>query len=86
MAVTSILGTFTLSNPMPAFEFLDVILIFYGFWTLVITFVKPNWYWNGKRMKDRREILGDQRTSTMYYVLGAIMLAVGLAGRLGFLG
>lgn len=67
-------------------QILDIILIVYGASTLLFTFLKPDWYWNGRRMAQRRKIMGENRVSTMYYILGAFMLGVGLMGRLGYLG
>jgi hypothetical protein len=34
----------------------------------------------------RRSTMGDEKVSTIYYGIAVIMLAVGLLGRLGFLG
>lgn len=64
---------------------LDVIIIFYGLGILIVNFVKPDWYWNYGRMKRRRELIGDEKTSRMYYVIGAVMLAVGIMMRSGAL-
>ena len=71
---------------MTMFDILDYILIAWGIALLITNFLKPGWYWENKRMKLRRESMGDERVSTIYYGLAAVMLAIGLLGRLGFLG
>ena len=70
---------------MTLFELIDYLLLAWGTLILVTNFLKPNWYWNSKRMKLRRETMGDERVSTVYYGLAAIMIAIGLLGRFGYL-
>lgn len=64
---------------------IDVIIIFYGLAILIINFVKPDWYWKGKMMQRRRDLIGDEKTSRMYYITGAIMIGVGIMMRAGYL-
>ena len=71
---------------MTMFDILDYILIVWGFALLITNFLKPNWYWENERMKLRRESMGEERVSTVYYGLSAIMIAIGLLGRLGLFG
>jgi hypothetical protein len=71
---------------MTMFELLDYVLIVWGIGLLITNFFKPSWYWNGTRMKTRRESMGDEKVSNVYYGLAAIMLAIGLLGRLGVFG
>jgi hypothetical protein len=71
---------------MTIFALIDVVLIVWGASMLITNFIKPNWYWNSPRMQMRRSTMGDEKVSTIYYGIAVIMLAVGLLGRLGFLG
>ena len=65
---------------------LDLIFILYGCFILTLIFLKPDWYWNAPRMRRRRALLGDGRTSNLYYFMGGLLLTLGLLGQAGYLG
>lgn len=64
---------------------LDFVLLIWGSVILITNFLKPAWYWESARMKLRRETMGDDRISLIYYGLGGIMVTIGVLGRLGYL-
>lgn len=71
---------------MTLFDILDYVLIVWGIGLLIVNFLKPGWYWESERMKLRRESMGDEKVSRVYYGFAAIMLAIGLLGRMGLFG
>jgi hypothetical protein len=65
-------------------DYVDIALMMYGFLTLMLIFTKPAWFWDSVRMQQRRAIMGDTKTSYMYYGMSAVMLIVAIASRMGF--
>ncbi|MCA9931649.1 MAG: hypothetical protein KC419_24370 [Anaerolineales bacterium] len=61
-------------------ELLDIIIIGAGVYTLLGVFLKFDFFWNRGRILRTRQIIGDQRTATMYLVVGLILLGVGIWG------
>lgn len=64
---------------------LDVILIIFGLFTLVGVIVKPSFYWERGRIQRTRQIIGDKNTAILYYIIGGVMLVVGVMGMMGVL-
>lgn len=62
------------------FDLLSIILILFGLFTLYGIHFKPDFYWERGRIRRTREIIGDRRTSILYYVVGLLMLVVGIWG------
>ncbi|MCP5096458.1 MAG: hypothetical protein GY943_12970 [Chloroflexi bacterium] len=59
---------------------IDIVLILFGMFTLYGVATKPDFYWNSRRIARTRQMIGDERTSTMYIVVGILMLGVGVWG------
>ncbi|MBE2198515.1 MAG: hypothetical protein IAE79_07895 [Anaerolinea sp.] len=62
---------------------LDIILIIFGLFTLFGVVARPGFYWERGRIRRTREIIGDKNTAIMYFVMGSIMLVIGVVGFLG---
>ena len=62
---------------------IDMILIVFDLFTLFGLIVKPGFYWERGRIRRTRQVIGDKNTAIMYYIIGGIMLAVGIMGMMG---
>lgn len=56
---------------------LNSIILAYGIYTLFGILVKPNFYWESKRLQMRRARVGDQTVVRMYFFLGILMIGLG---------
>ena len=56
---------------------LNTIILVYGIYTLFGILVKPNFYWESKRLQMRRERVGDQSVVRIYLVLAIFMIGLG---------
>jgi hypothetical protein len=65
------------------FDWLNTLFILFGLYTVLGMLLRPDFYWNRRRMRQARQLLGDTRTRILYMALGAIALVVGVAGTLG---
>lgn len=65
---------------MSIINIVDSLLIGLGLFLIYANLVKPDFYWNSRRIKMRREYLGDRNTVVMYSVIGAIFIMVGVWG------
>ena len=59
-------------------QLINLIAIVVGIYCLFGVIVQPALFWDSKRMKHRREYMGEQKTRIMYGTLGVILLLVGL--------
>jgi hypothetical protein len=62
------------------FGIIDIVLVLFGAFTVYGAMAKPDFYWNSRRIARTRQIIGEQRTVTMYIIVGVVMLAVGFWG------
>nr|WP_321328655.1 hypothetical protein [uncultured Ilyobacter sp.] len=60
--------------------FLFVVL---GIFTLVCTFYKPSFYWESRKAKSMRKLIGDNGTVVLYYLIGLSVSIIGILGALG---
>jgi hypothetical protein len=65
---------------MTLVNIIDILLIGLGLFLIYVNLVKPDFYWNSRRIKMRRDYLGDRNTIVMYIVIGVIFIAVGMWG------
>ena len=56
---------------------IDGIILLYGLYTLFGILVKPDFYWESKRLQMRRERVGDQTVVRMYLILAVFMIGLG---------
>ncbi|MEM7111349.1 MAG: hypothetical protein AAF614_02885 [Chloroflexota bacterium] len=56
---------------------IDGIILLYGLYTLFGILVKPDFYWESKRLQMRRERVGDQTVVRMYLFLAVLMIGLG---------
>lgn len=54
-----------------------IILLVVGVFTLVMTIKKPDFYWESRKAKNLRWILGDKWTTIFYIALACFMLFFG---------
>lgn len=62
-------------------KFLMILIV--GILTFLLTFFKPNFYWNSRKAKRARAIFGDFITQIIYYTLSIILSFIGIIGTLG---
>ncbi len=62
---------------------IDLLLLGSGLFILIALIIKPNFFWENRGMKRRREMIGDKPTVVMYVATAVIMIAVSLWGTLG---
>lgn len=55
-----------------------IALILVGLLTLILTIIKPNFYWNSRKAVRARRIFGDTVASIIYLVLGVIIIVIGV--------
>ncbi len=65
---------------MSIINIVDSLLIGLGLFLVYANLFKPDFYWNSRRIKMRRQYLGDRNTVVMYSVIGAIFIMVGAWG------
>ena len=65
---------------MSVINFVDTLLIGLGLFLVYVNLFKPDFYWNSRRIKMRRQYLGDRNTVLMYSVIGVIFIMVGAWG------
>lgn len=65
---------------MSIINFVDTLLIGLGLFLVYVNLFKPDFYWNSRRIKMRRQYLGDRNTVLMYSVIGVIFIMVGAWG------
>ncbi len=53
-----------------------------GIFTLVCTFLKPSFYWESRKARGMRKLIGDRGTSVMYYIIGLAVMVIGVLGML----
>ena len=56
---------------------LNSIIIAYGVYTLFGILVKPNFYWESKRLQMRRDRVGDRTVVRMYLFVAIFMIGLG---------
>lgn len=59
--------------------FLFIVL---GIFTLVCTFYKPSFYWESRKAKSMRKLIGDNGTTMLYYIIGFSVSVIGVLGTL----
>ncbi|ADO82954.1 conserved hypothetical protein [Ilyobacter polytropus DSM 2926] len=62
-----------------------MILLFLGIFTLVCTFYKPSFYWESRKAKSMRKLIGDSGTTALYYLIGLSVSVIGIFGALGII-
>jgi len=65
---------------MSIINIVDSLLIGLGLFLVHVNLFKPDFYWNSRRIKMRRQYLGDRNTIVMYSVIGMIFIMVGAWG------
>lgn len=55
-----------------------IILIIAGLFTLILTILKPGFFWNHRKAIALRKRIGDGATSIIYLVIGGFCLIVGV--------
>ena len=61
-------------------NFIDMMLIGLGLFLIYVNLLKPDFYWNSRRISLRRQHLGDQNTVVVYSIIGVIFVLVGVWG------
>ncbi len=56
----------------------DILLLLFGGYYLFSVIFKPAIFWQSRRIMRTRDILGDQKTLTMYGALGVLMIGLGI--------
>jgi hypothetical protein len=54
-----------------------IFLIAIGLFTMAMTFIKPDIYWNGSRMLRMRRMFGDAIANIIYIVIAIILVFYG---------
>jgi uncharacterized membrane protein YidH (DUF202 family) len=67
-------------NTMTIVNFIDILLIGLGLFLVYVNLFKPDFYWNSRRIKMRRQYLGDRNTIVMYSIIGIIFILIGAWG------
>lgn len=62
-----------------------LILIALGLFTLICTFLKPDFYWNSRKATRMRRFIGDLGANILYYLIGAGVTLIGTLILLGVL-
>lgn len=57
---------------------MEIIFILIGIFTLVCTYFKPDFYWESRKAKRTRALLGDTITSIIYYIIGVSVCVFGI--------
>jgi hypothetical protein len=65
---------------MTIVNFIDMLLIGLGLFLVYVNLFKPDFYWNSRRIKMRRQYLGDRNTIVMYSIIGIIFILIGAWG------
>lgn len=68
---------------MTVSNLIDWVLVIYGFYLILGVVIRPPMFWDSKRMKRRRALIGDRRTTIMYGVLATIMILLGGVNLIG---
>lgn len=71
---------------MSAANILDIVILLLGLYFLYGVWQKPKIFWEGRRIRRTRNVLGDEVTFWMYAIMGVIMTAVGIGGAYGAFG
>ena len=66
-------------------DLLDWAIITYGVYLLIGLALRPPFFWDTKRMLQRRKLIGDRNTMLMYGVIALLLLGLGAGGLTGFL-
>ena len=56
---------------------INLIAIIAGIYFVFGVMVKPAFFWEGQRMKHRRNYLGEQNTRLLYGILGVVLIGAG---------
>ena len=67
------------------FDLLSVILILLGILTILGIYFKPRFYWESKRLRRARKLVGDRQVIITYNILAVIMIVLGFLGLYGIL-
>ena len=59
-----------------------ILFIVLGIFTLVCTFFKPSFYWESRKARGMRKLIGDRGTSVFYYIIGLAVVVIGVLGML----
>lgn len=60
--------------------YFDIFMVLFGSYLLYGVLFKPDFFWERRRMKLRRSVLGDKGTFRMYLILSIVMITIGLIG------
>ncbi len=66
-------------------QLLDTLITIYGVYLIFSIIVRPPFFWESRRMQQRRALIGDRNTIIIYLVIGLLLLGLGGAGFMGFL-
>lgn len=62
---------------------MEYFLIGAGVFAIVCTFLKPDFYWEGRKAMRMRSLIGDLGTSLLYYGIGISVSVIGVLSLLG---
>lgn len=57
---------------------MSLLFILIGLYTIIATIKKPNFFWENKKAKLMRKIIGDKVTSIFYMAIGFFISVVGI--------
>ena len=64
---------------------MSIVFLLIGVFVLVCTIGKFPFYWDSRKAMRLRKLIGDGATSIVYYVIGLILIIVGILEYLGYI-
>ncbi len=64
---------------------MGIVLVLVGVFALYGTFFKPSFYWENRKARRLRNLIGDKATSVVYYIIGMVAVVIGLLGMLNII-
>ena len=52
--------------------------LLFGLFAIVMTAIKPSFYWNSYKARRMRDLIGDQNAALFYYGLGVFLIGLSM--------
>lgn len=56
----------------------SVLFIFIGLFAIILTILKPSFYWNSRKARGLRRVVGDLGATIIYLAIGLVSLYMGI--------
>lgn len=65
--------------------YISIVLLAAGLFAIICTVLKPDFYWESRKAKRLRNLIGNTGTSVLYIVIGIVLSCMAIADLLGLI-